>query len=94
MRYTVRFGETLSAIAARHQLDMDELLRINRAIVDPERIFPGQSIYLPRRGTGDALARWRGAPPELEAHPAGGPLRWEGAGLPEGEAPAFGGGPG
>lgn len=44
--YTVRVGDTLSGIAARHGTTWQELARINR-IPDPDRIYPGQIIRLP-----------------------------------------------
>jgi len=62
MRHTARPGETLATIAARHGLDLSEVLRINPAVADPDKLFVGQSVYLPRKSDGGALARWRGQP--------------------------------
>lgn len=49
MRYTVRPGDTLTTIATRHDLSVADVLRVNPLLPDPERLYPGQSIYLPRR---------------------------------------------
>lgn len=43
--YTVRPGDTLSAIARRFDLDVNELAQRN-ALFDPDVIFPGQVIRL------------------------------------------------
>ncbi|WP_018686543.1 LysM peptidoglycan-binding domain-containing protein [Actinokineospora enzanensis] len=43
--YTVRSGDTLSAIAQRNGTTWQELARIN-GIADPNRIFPGQVLTL------------------------------------------------
>jgi len=45
--YTVRSGDTLSAIAQRHQTTLSSLMRINPDIENPDRIFPGQQLKLP-----------------------------------------------
>ncbi len=45
--YTVRSGDTLSAIAQRHQTTLTSLLRLNPGIENPDRIFPGQLLKLP-----------------------------------------------
>ena len=44
--YTVRRGDTLALIAARHGVTSQALLAVN-AIVDPQRIYPGQQLRLP-----------------------------------------------
>lgn len=44
--YTVKRGDTLSGIAARHGTTWQELQRINN-IADPNLIYPGQVITLP-----------------------------------------------
>lgn len=48
--YTVRSGDTLSAIAARHGTDWQTLARAN-GISNPNRIFPGQQLKMPEGGT-------------------------------------------
>jgi len=45
--YTVRSGDTLSAIAQRHQTTLSSLMRLNPEIENPDRIFPGQPLKLP-----------------------------------------------
>ena len=44
--YTVRSGDTLSAIAQRHQTTLSSLMRLNPEIDNPDRIFPGQLLKL------------------------------------------------
>lgn len=50
--YVVRSGDTLSAIAQRHQTTLSSLLRLNPGIEHPDRIFPGQSLTLPAANDG------------------------------------------
>lgn len=45
--YVVRSGDTLNAIAQRHQTTLSSLLRLNPEIENPDRIFPGQLLKLP-----------------------------------------------
>ncbi len=45
--YVVRSGDTLGAIAQRHQTTLSSLLRLNPDIENPDKIFPGQSLKLP-----------------------------------------------
>ena len=45
--YTVKSGDTLSEIAARHGADWHELARVNN-IDNPDLIFPGQKIRIPK----------------------------------------------
>jgi len=44
--YTVRAGETLSGIAQRFGVTLDELMKLNR-ITDPNQIFVGQALRIP-----------------------------------------------
>lgn len=44
--YTIRTGDTLGDIGARHGVTREELARIN-GIDEPDLIFPGQEIRLP-----------------------------------------------
>ncbi len=46
--YIVQPGDTLSAIAERHDMTLDALLALNPSIQDPNRIFPGQRITVAR----------------------------------------------
>lgn len=47
--YIVRRGDTLSAIAQRYNVSIQELLRANPQITDPNLIYAGQVICIPRR---------------------------------------------
>ncbi len=53
--YVVRPGDTLSAIADRHDMTLDALLALNPSIHDPDRIFPGQRIMVARVGVDNGL---------------------------------------
>lgn len=46
--YTVRQGDTLGSIAAAFGVDLAALIAANPQIADPNRIFPGQVICIPR----------------------------------------------
>ncbi|MGI6574618.1 MAG: LysM peptidoglycan-binding domain-containing protein [bacterium] len=46
--YTIQRGETLLAIARRYNLTVNQLLAANPQIVDPDIIFVGQVICIPR----------------------------------------------
>ena len=48
--YTVRSGDTLSGIAARHGVSLAALERANPQIGDPNRIRPGQIVHIPGAG--------------------------------------------
>ncbi len=47
MNYVVRSGDTLATIAAKFNTTVDELLRANLQITDPNLIYPGQVIHIP-----------------------------------------------
>jgi len=48
-KYTVRPGDTLSNIAQRFSLlTYRQILRVNRDILNPDLIYPGQVINIPR----------------------------------------------
>ena len=51
MRITVQAGDTLGAIAQRFGTTVEELQRIN-GILDPDRIFAGQTLELPEPPSG------------------------------------------
>jgi len=51
--YTVKSGDTLSAIAQRHQTTLSSLLRLNPDLDNPDRIFPGQRLKLPAANDAD-----------------------------------------
>ena len=45
--YEVVSGDTLGAIAERHSTTVTRLLRLNPAIKNPDRIYPGQALVVP-----------------------------------------------
>jgi len=49
--YTVKSGDTLSAIAAAHGVSLQSLIAANPQITNPNLIYPGQSINIPGGGT-------------------------------------------
>lgn len=68
MRYTVNPGDTLSAIALRHGISLNDLLNANPALrANPDRINVGQEIELPG-GVSPAA-------PNPSAAPGGGPVQ-------------------
>jgi len=48
--YTVRSGDTMSAIASRHGVSLSALLSANPQIANPNRIYPGQVVHIPGAG--------------------------------------------
>jgi membrane-bound lytic murein transglycosylase D len=57
--YTVKRGDTLSDIAARHDVAVAELMRLN-GLRDANRIRPGQTLKLPAAGVVAARAKSAG----------------------------------
>ncbi|HRC85556.1 MAG TPA: LysM peptidoglycan-binding domain-containing protein [Thermoanaerobaculia bacterium] len=53
-RYTVRAGDTLSAIAARSGVQLDRLVAANPQIANPNLIHPGDVINIPTGGSAPA----------------------------------------
>src|SRR5690554_2309804 len=51
--YTVKSGDTLSAIAQRYQTTLSSLLRLNPDIENPDQIIPGQILRLPAANDAD-----------------------------------------
>jgi LysM repeat protein len=48
--YTVRSGDTLSKIGSHHGVAWREIFEANKdTIKDPDKIFPGQTIRIPRK---------------------------------------------
>lgn len=48
--YTVRSGDTLSAIGKRYGVPWREIFEANKGTIDnPDRIFPGQELRIPRQ---------------------------------------------
>lgn len=56
--HTVQSGDTLSEIAARNHVSLDEVVALNPHIRDVNLIFPGQRVYLaPERLAGERMTR-------------------------------------
>ena len=51
--YTVQSGDTLSRIAARHNMSLNELITSNPQISNPDIIFSGEIINIGRYDTAD-----------------------------------------
>ena len=47
MKYTVQKGDTLSAIAVLNNTTVNEIVKLNKEITDPNKIKVGQIITLP-----------------------------------------------
>jgi nucleoid-associated protein YgaU len=48
--YTIQKGDTLSAIGQRHGVPWRDIYEANRdTIKDPDKIFPGQTLRIPRK---------------------------------------------
>lgn len=58
-QYTIQRGDTLSKIARDNNTTVDELMRLNTQITDPNRIYAGAKLNLPNQ-----------TPPEASAAPA------------------------
>lgn len=46
--YTVKTGDTLGSICARHDVSYQDIARINQ-IENPDLIFPGQVFQIPKK---------------------------------------------
>lgn len=44
--YTVKRGDTLSGIAKKYGMTLDQILKLNPDIKDPNKIYPGQQILI------------------------------------------------
>ncbi|MGJ7923086.1 CAP domain-containing protein [Neobacillus sp. LXY-4] len=49
-KYTIKPGDTLWKISVLHSVELDELIRINPQVNNPELIYPGQMIFVPGVG--------------------------------------------
>ena len=49
MAYTVRSGDSMSAIAARHKVALQALIQANPQVRNPNLIHPGQRLNIPGR---------------------------------------------
>ncbi|MGH3797573.1 MAG: LysM peptidoglycan-binding domain-containing protein [Pseudonocardiaceae bacterium] len=45
--YIVQPGDTLSGIAEKFDVSLSDLEKANPQITDPDRIFPGEVVYIP-----------------------------------------------
>jgi LysM repeat protein len=59
--YRIRWGDTLSGIAARHGTTVSALMRANPQIKNPNLIYAGKSLTIP--GGRDEFVRTRARPP-------------------------------
>lgn len=50
--HNVVYGDTLSEIAAEHNISLEKLLQLNPQIANPDLIYPGDQIALPPQGEG------------------------------------------
>ena len=85
-QYTIQRGDTLGSIAKRCGVSLAELLGANPAISNPNRIYPGQSIFVyGSRGGGSAQPEAAAAPVVAESRGAilpGGEVLVQAQGLP------------
>lgn len=51
--YTIGYGDTLSAVAQRHGLDLPGLLSANPQVRNPDVIYPGDTLQIPASRTVD-----------------------------------------
>lgn len=70
--YTVRSGETLSGIASRNNLNLNDIISANPQIKNPNQIFAGQRISIPERGQLQGQPVTRGTTPGERPASAGG----------------------
>ena len=49
--YTIMKGDSMSKIASKYGIELNELLSINPQIVNPNLIFPGQTVNIPDTST-------------------------------------------
>lgn len=98
--YTVRPGDTLAEIAARHDVRLSALLAANPQIDDPNVIHIGQNLEIPRAGGDDDAAppaRSPGWAGEVEVYPQEGApgttVRVHASGFPPNTAVNVGAGP-
>jgi LysM repeat protein/uncharacterized protein YvpB len=68
--HTVKSGETLSGIAADHNLALDDLVKANPQIRNPDLIKPGQEVRIP--AATQAVPPQPAPAPAPTARPAGG----------------------
>lgn len=47
--HTVQSGDTLAQIASQYGVDLPTLIHNNSHIQNPDRIYPGQTVHIPKR---------------------------------------------
>ena len=50
MDYVIQPGDTLTSIAARFGVMVEDIVRVNPILVNPNAIYPGQIIHIPLVG--------------------------------------------
>jgi nucleoid-associated protein YgaU len=55
LTYTVKQGDTLSSIAKKYKLTIEQILAANKAIKNPNKIAPGDVIVIPTPTASDVL---------------------------------------
>lgn len=50
MDYVIQPGDTLTSIAARFGVTVEDIIRVNPILTDPNAIYPGQIIHIPLAG--------------------------------------------
>jgi LysM repeat protein len=48
VKYKIQTGDTLTQLAKRHKTTVDALIHINPSIKNPNKIYVGQTINLPK----------------------------------------------
>lgn len=66
--HTIKAGETLSEVAAKHKVSLKALMEANPDI-DPRRLRIGKEVTLPGRGAPEALVTERSPSAEIPARP-------------------------
>ena len=87
--YTVRSGDTLGAIANRNGTTVDEIMRANPQIQNPNQISPGQQLNMPGGSNGGATPQPQ-RPPQQQQPPAQQPAPPAQGGSSLGTPPATG----
>ena len=49
-RYTIKYGDCLSVIAQRYHTTVAVLMELNPQIVNPNKIYAGNTLLVPYRG--------------------------------------------
>jgi murein DD-endopeptidase MepM/ murein hydrolase activator NlpD len=71
--YTVERGDSLYAIARKHNVRLNELERVNK-ITDPRRVRPGTVLKVPQAGDAPRVAAAPATPPSARSESASAPF--------------------